>query len=463
MTVAKPHESQDFVRTLSKGYAALILIILGLTPSFAIAYLHFFQDSRLLFEHHVFHEVAIGVSLVQSGFITYVTWRCYQHSGEPFLRWLTLGFLGFTVIYGLHGVFTRYSHENVWAFILYGPASRLVMAGCLLAGLLVYGRQAQSIAQRSRGHYWLAWIGVFVGINVLVFVLANSTWAPAIRWAMEVSAMCLMLVCAATIFARRIRSPLMTVFALSLLIFSQSSLAFLVGTVWTHQWWLAHAVFAAGFMALSYGVIHAFLTTGSFTTVYSQVELMERIKTEKERAEGALLELQRAHRDLEILAATDSLTGATNRREFATRAAAEITRATRSGAPLSVLVVDLDRFKQINDRYGHQAGDEVLRVFVETVRKGLRPNDLIGRLGGEEFGVMLPDTTRAGAGRLAERLRHIVENQIVTINDAQVRLTASFGAAQLGLDGNTYESMIDAADGRMYRAKQDGRNMVVAQ
>ena len=99
MTFSSYSEPPSFVRTLTKGYAVLILLLVGLAPAFAIAYLYFFQDPALRFEDHGFHEVAIGISLLQSGFIAYVTYRCYLHSKELSLRWLTLGFLGFTVIY----------------------------------------------------------------------------------------------------------------------------------------------------------------------------------------------------------------------------------------------------------------------------------------------------------------------------------------------------------------------------
>lgn len=459
MAIASQSESPEFVRTLAKGYAELVLVLVGLVPTVAIAYLYFFQNPALRFEHHSFHEIAIGLSLLQSGFIAYVTWRCYLHAGEPFLRWLTLGFLGFTVIYCLHGAFTRFSHENVLLFILYGPASRVTMAACLLAGLIAQGQPAHPVAQRYRRRYWLAGLSAFAAIDVLVFTLASSSWGPMSRWVMEVSAMCITLVCALTIVARRIRSPLMMIFALSLLFFAQSSLAFLLGSAWNHMWWLAHAVFATGF----YGVIQAFLTTGSFTAVFSQAELMEQIRMEKVRAEDALLKLQRAHEELETLAATDLLTGAASRREFEARAAAEVVRVKRSETPLSFVAIDLDHFKEINDRHGHRAGDEVLRAFVALVRKVMRPSDLIGRLGGEEFAMMLPDTTREGAAAVAERLRQRVEGEAVTIAGTHLRFTASLGVAQYGPDGDGYESVIEIADSRMYRAKQQGRNQVVVQ
>ena len=463
MSITHAREPRDFVRTLSKGYATLILAILGLSPSFAIAYLYFFQDPGLRFEHHTFHEIAIGVSVLQSGFISYVTWRCYLHSGEAFLRWLTLAFLGFTLIYGLHGAFTGSAHDHVWLFILYGPASRLTMATCLLAALMTYKRQAIAIGKRSHGSYWLFWISVFMLINVFVFFLADSAWASWARMVMEIAALCISLICVVIIIARRIRSPLMTIYALSLLFFAQSSLSFILSHIWNHQWWLAHVIFASGFMALSYGVIQAFLTTRSFSKVYSQTELMDQIKSEKARAEDALLELQRAHKDLENLAAIDPLTGAASRREFLARSAEEISRAVRSGAPLAMLMADLDHFKHINDNYGHQAGDKVLEVFVATAKEALRPSDFIGRLGGEEFALLLPDATCETAGIVAERLRSMVENKVVTVGSARLRFTVSFGAAQYGPDGTTYESVIEVADSRMYRAKREGRNRVVVQ
>lgn len=463
MTVERHSRTPEFVRTLAKSYNALVLTLVGLAPTVAIAYLYFFQTPTLRFEHHSFHEIAISLSLLHSGFVAYVAWRCYLHSGEPFLRWLTLGFLGFTTIYFFHGAFTRFWNDNILLFILYGPASRLTLAACLLTGLLAYGKSAHPVAHRYQRRYWVAGLTAFIAIIILVFVLASSSWGPLSQRIMEVSAMCISLVGALTIVARRIRSPLMTIFVLSLLFFAQSSLAFLMGSVWNHMWWLAHALSAAGFMALGYGVIYAFLTTKSFAAVFSQLELMEQIRVEKSRTEDALMKLQRSHEELEELAATDSLTGATSRREFETRAAEEIARVKRSEAPLSFVVIDLDHFKELNDRHGHGAGDEVLRAFVALVRGVMRQCDLIGRIGGEEFAMMLPDTTREGAAVVAERLRKRVETETVTVAGSQLRFTASLGVAQYGPDGNGYKSVIETADTRMYRAKQQGRNQVVVE
>lgn len=462
MRFSRYSEPLGFVRALCRGYAGLILLLVCLTPVYAIAYLYFFQISSPRFEHHGFHEIAIGTSLLQGGFIAFVTYRCYLNAKEPFLRWLTLAFLGFTLIYGLHGIFTRVSHEHLMLFTLYGPASRLVMAGCLLAGLVTYGQQEQTDLQARSKYFWLSWIGAFAVIDVLIFLLAFSEWAMLSRWVLEIGAIGVMLICALIILTRRVQPPLMMVYALSVIFFAQSSLAFLLGSAWDHMWWLAHAIFATGFMALSYSVIQAFLTTGSFFRVYSEAELIDQVRAEKARTDDALLKLQRAHEELEVFAATDILTGCANRGEFEARSTAEIARSKRSGAPLSFVTIDLDYFKQINDRYGHRAGDEVLKAFVALVEKTLRPGDLLGRIGGEEFAIIMPDIPLAGAAIAAERLRQLTDSKIFTFAENDIRFTVSLGVAQCGPDGDTYQSVFEAADKRMYRAKQAGRNQVNA-
>lgn len=439
-----------------------MLFALAVIPAFAIAYLVIFQNPELLFEHHGFHEAAIGISLLQGAFIAYVTYQCYLRTKEPFLCWLTLAFLGFTLIYAWHGVFTRLADNHMMLFILYGPASRLVMACCLFIGLLSYGREHQQQLTIKTNKFWWRSIGAFIGISVVVFLLALSSWAQLLRWLLELAAMCMMLSCALIIVLRRIRSPLITVYAIAVVYFALSSLAFMLSEAWNHQWWLAHAIFAIGFMALSYSVIQGYLTTGSFSRVHSQAQLFEQLQAEKERTNEALLKLQNAHKELEIIAATDSLTGCANRRGFEAQSVVEISRTQRSGAPLSFVTLDLDHFKQINDQHGHTIGDTVLKEFVKLIQKTLRPTDVLGRIGGEEFALLLPNTSFENAVSMAEQLRQLVEDEVFVIEGTRIQLTVSLGIAQYGPDGETYESLFKAADHRMYSAKDLGRNQVIS-
>ena len=298
---------------------------------------------------------------------------------------------------------------------------------------------------------------------VAVAIAANSPIAgnPALRLTMEGGALALCVLNVTVMLVRRIRTPLMVIFAVSVTSFALS-LAFLLGRPWNHMWWLAHAIFAAGFFLLSYGVVKAFLTTRSFSTIYSQEEMMARLAEATARTESALRELQHTNQTLERLATTDPLTGADNRRRFMERVELEIHRVKRGGAPFSVLALDLDNFKVVNDRYGHQVGDDILKAFVRKCAAAIRPYDGVARVGGEEFMILLPHALEA-ASSIAERLRSVVAS--TTFESGHHRLndvSVSIGAAQFGLDGETIDDIIRVADERLYRAKHQGRNRVIA-
>ncbi|BCX69015.1 MULTISPECIES: diguanylate cyclase [Pseudomonas] len=456
-------ESPEAVRLVVKVYAYLLLAGFAFVPAYLIAYLYLFQDPTLLFENHLFHIIAITAATLEGLFVTYVTWRCYQSSGDPLLRWMTLGFLGFVIIYALHGAFTGQAHTNIWLFLLYGPASRLVMSILLLVGMLSYHRPPDTEEQRTKARPWLTWIGLFLLVNVAVAYVANSPIAgnPLVRLSMEGGALVLSALTVAILLLRRIRSPLMMIFVVSVSAFALSSLAFILARPWNHMWWLAHAIFAGGFFMLSYGVVQAFLTTRSFSKIYSQEELMVRLAEAMAYTESALQELQRTNQELGHLAATDPLTGADNRRRFMERVEVEIGRTKRGIAPFSVLALDLDNFKSINDRFGHQVGDDILKSFVEKCLDSIRPYDGVARVGGEEFMILLPQTSLEGAHVIAERLRSSVANSSFHGLQRSTVVTVSIGVSQSGRDGDTIEAILRAADQRLYHAKHEGRNRVV--
>lgn len=162
------------------------------------------------------------------------------------------------------------------------------------------------------------------------------------------------------------------------------------------------------------------------------------------------------------LSTTDELTGIANRRRFLEVFSVEYQRAERYGTPLSCVVIDLDHFKQVNDRYGHFAGDEVLVAAAASCRVGLRANDLIARWGGEEFVLLLPQTDRGGAEAVAERCRLAIEAAQVTTCGAFVGVTASLGVASFPDARVTRaDDLLRLADAALYQAKERGRNRVI--
>jgi diguanylate cyclase (GGDEF)-like protein/PAS domain S-box-containing protein len=173
-------------------------------------------------------------------------------------------------------------------------------------------------------------------------------------------------------------------------------------------------------------------------------------------------EWKRLQNRLESLAMTDDLTGLFNRRFFRQRGKEEFKRARRYQLPLALLAIDVDKFKDVNDTYGHDIGDSVLKEVAALLGRSLRDIDLVGRIGGEEFGVILPDSSLPNAMQTAERLRAAIEQLSVHVNGYSIRVTVSIGAAAYHAGQNTLDDLLKLADRALYQAKEAGRNRVVS-
>jgi diguanylate cyclase (GGDEF)-like protein/hemerythrin-like metal-binding protein len=185
---------------------------------------------------------------------------------------------------------------------------------------------------------------------------------------------------------------------------------------------------------------------------------LENLLRAREASEQANAELRQALAQMEQAAGTDRLTGAWNRRRFEDGALLLIALAGRRGDPLSLILLDLDRFKAVNDTYGHGVGDAVLKSVTTTIKGELRASDGLVRWGGEEFIVLCPDTTLAGATTLGEKIRQAVEAQPIP----QVgQVTISLGVAQ-HQRSEALDAWVARADGALYRAKEQGRNRIEA-
>lgn len=168
----------------------------------------------------------------------------------------------------------------------------------------------------------------------------------------------------------------------------------------------------------------------------------------------------RAQRNLEMQARSDPLTGIANRRAFMDAARAEIARVERTSSPATVLMLDIDHFKVINDRYGHELGDALLVAFSQRIQAALRPYDLFARFGGEEFVILLPNTTVNDAASLADRLRRVIGDASFLLNGQTVTMTMSVGVAAVSPGNAPLDCALRRADAAMYAAKKRGRNRV---
>lgn len=171
-----------------------------------------------------------------------------------------------------------------------------------------------------------------------------------------------------------------------------------------------------------------------------------------------ITERQRLKKQLMAQATTDQLTGLYNRRQLFELLHKEFARIKRSNQAAALIMADLDHFKHINDAYGHATGDEVLKIFAQLMQETMRGTDVIGRIGGEEFVVLLPETSPQQALVAAERLRTIVEDYCLKLDDQRIKFTVSLGLAQLDGQAESVDEVLAKADRALYQAKHQGRN-----
>jgi diguanylate cyclase (GGDEF)-like protein len=186
------------------------------------------------------------------------------------------------------------------------------------------------------------------------------------------------------------------------------------------------------------------LDGGGFVTIYTDI-------TERKNNETKLKEM----------ASTDELTGINNRRQFFALAEHEVHRAVRNNVNISAVMIDADHFKKVNDTHGHVVGDDVLRHIAAACRENLRSVDILGRYGGEEFVVLLPDADRKTAIRVGERLRLAIAGISIPVNNGNLSVTASLGISTAKGEKINLKALMERADSALYAAKNAGRNRVM--
>jgi diguanylate cyclase (GGDEF)-like protein len=197
------------------------------------------------------------------------------------------------------------------------------------------------------------------------------------------------------------------------------------------------------------------------TLAESADENARRAEEANRQLEHEIAERRQLEAQLRRLATTDGLTGTLNREQFLTLGQRELERSQPLGQRLAVLMLDIDHFKSVNDRYGHLVGDAALKHFVAQLRAGVRGVDLLGRLGGEEFAIVLPAIPAEAARQVAERLRARVAATPLLHGDRSIGITVSIGLAMARDTDRTVEQILARADARLYAAKDAGRNRVV--
>ncbi|WP_052761004.1 GGDEF domain-containing protein [Sedimenticola thiotaurini] len=248
-----------------------------------------------------------------------------------------------------------------------------------------------------------------------------------------------------------------TIFATHYLLLAMSGLMFQFSFLWDVLWWHWHLLrFTAYLMVLFY--LFLFSRSEERQLLALNTKLEEQVLRRTSQLNRELRARKRIEKRLKHQATHDPLTGLYNRNELERRIADDLARASRYNHPISIFMVDIDHFKDINDRYGHVNGDRVLCRVADELERSLRKTDYVARYGGEEFLIVLPETPLAMAVELGERLRHQVASQRIDLAGTSVSVTVSIGVASYPEIDSDRHKLLDAADMAMYQAKHDGRN-----
>ncbi len=460
------------IKNAARWYEGLIELFFILLPMGGTYYLLRFQDPLLCITQHTPHLWLTSLASLLNAFMAYVAYLCYSLTRSRFLRYLTLSFLAFALCYEPHSLLTLLAEEDTRLFLTYGPVSRVMMNGLLLLGVWHYQHDSPPDAALPGRRYWLRWCGALLLLDGLFFWLVHGNILPfaVLRSGLEWMSIMFAAVGILLILRRGWQNCfIMRISLLALFYLLQGSLTFLWAKPWNHLWWYAHAVTAIGFFLFSYIVLRAYHAAGDLSHVYSLDEMVLALRHSQTNLERSNLALQAAnqklaaaHDEMEKMAMQDALTGIRNRRGFFRAAESELARIRRQEADCTVLMLDIDYFKRINDTYGHDVGDRVLKAFSNSVERHLRPSDIFARMGGEEFVVLLPDTDLSQAKEIAERIRQAIAELLIPVNQASISITVSIGISSWReIESPSLRAMLSCADARLYRAKDAGRNQVV--
>lgn len=209
------------------------------------------------------------------------------------------------------------------------------------------------------------------------------------------------------------------------------------------------------------GTVFNAMAVGVFIFILATLKAAKRFENRILESFRLGIELEKAHESVKLMANTDELTKLNNRRSFFEDSEQAFNTAKRYNQPLSLVMIDIDKFKLINDARGHMAGDKALVQLAQNIKGHIRTVDIAGRFGGDEFSILLPSTSMEDIMVQVERLRRIIAEQVVTFNGEDIVFTCSFGLAELGEEMSALEELIAVADEALYQAKNKGGNCIV--
>lgn len=453
---------------MQRKLAALIILV-----PFAI-FIYLLSQPHQVWQNVVFHYYYVAVSSFVAFAVGVFAYLEYRRTNHLKVYLLAAGFIGLAVIYAFHGLITPgksitdfpSAKQHMNAFVFFGDMSRLWISIFFIPQTFINNKQFKK----------LNWIPLALIAGMLIasayILLAFPNSFPDVKYEngqdtyfaiiIKVITMIFLVITVTRYYDgwRVLHNTALMSFIVGGALIAQTPLIFMISKPWGQVWWLAHNIYLLSFTVVGLGLIYSLkYQQVQFFDVFSQVEeFVKTINRQKLEMDQVNQKLILANAELTKFAFTDQLTGAFNRRHFEEISSLEVERSKRYKQKISLLLMDIDHFKMVNDNYGHSVGDKVLIELVRLLQRNIRSSDVLVRWGGEEFLIMAPGLSLEEAGQFAEKIREVTENQCFL--DAR-DLTLSIGVAEFG-DSESLDHCIKRADTALYEAKATGRNKVVS-
>lgn len=448
---------------LTKKRINLISFMIILVPVL-ICYLNQFSTDPIMKPDLHFYYVVFssGIALLV-GVASYLE---YKKSKVEKIFYLSIGFIGVGVFYTFHALVTpnmtmmqpfEFSSvvTNINVFVLFGDLSRIWLASMMFMPDHLF-EEKQEIKKWFNG-YVLVVLLILLSVlsykgllNPGIFPVFKNDDLTDTNFAIltKVATLLFLGINALKYYYSYKAKQNITIlsFIVGLCLIMETVIIFMISKPWSANWWLAHNLFLMSYMAIGSGILYSYFGKEK----YEYFDVLGQINNYTKLLEEKNLKLNQ-------LANYDALTGLSNRSNFIAATEAYIKKASAEKITFALLFIDLDYFKSINDKYGHQIGDELLKIVSIKIVNQIKSSDLAARIGGDEFLVLLKDVNQAQIDEISERLIERLSEPIV-INEHTCKVGASIGISVFPDHGRTIDALISLSDEAMYKVKKEGRN-----
>ncbi|SFC23601.1 diguanylate cyclase (GGDEF) domain-containing protein [Alkalibacterium subtropicum] len=412
---------------------------------------------------HFYYVIFSSAIALLVGFSAY---KEYKKSRVTKIFFIAIGFLGVGVFYTFHALTTpdtaiaqrfNFPHiiDNINVFVLFGDLSRFWLALMLFVPDTLLEHNDR-IRKYFNGYMLLFLLILLSGGSY--YAVFNPEILPAFKhsdlrdtyFAILTKVITLIFIGINALkyyYSYKVKSNITILsFLIGLCLIMESTIMFMISTPWSSVWWLAHNLFLLSYIVMGFGLLYSY--TGK--EKYEYFDILGQIK------KYAKL-LEEKNTQLNTLVNYDALTGLSNRRHFMAALGDYIERAEKNHDSFALMFIDLDYFKTVNDRFGHQVGDELLKKVSEKISKSIHSKDMASRIGGDEFVVLLNKAQKGHIKHTAERILDKLTKPIV-VNGNECHIGASIGISVYPVHGETVDELISKSDEAMYCIKKDGRN-----